>query len=286
MFGYVTPDKPNLFMKDYVLFRANYCGVCHAMKKESGQTARLTVNYDIAFISAFFHDYREEKREVVMKRCILNPKKRPVIAETPLMREIARLNLILAGVKIADDRADGEFTLFRRICFSRAVKRARKKSPELAAIADECVSRQFAEEKQGSMLDAAAEPFADMMRKVFSFLAGEKKSAAVEKLGYTLGKYVYFLDALDDYDEDVKKGRFNAFHRTFGAPTFAALKKERGEDLTFIMEDVVREAEDAYRGIKMGENEGVITNTLWYGLRSRISAIMNREDGKCTKIRL
>ena len=125
-----------------------------------------------------------------------------------------------------------------------------------------------------------------MMKKVFRHLAGDKSSPAVEKLGYTLGKYVYFLDALDDYDKDKKKGRFNAFRRTFGASSFRELKEQKGEDLAFILEDVVREAEDAYRGIKMRENEGVVTNTLWYGLRSRISMIMNREDGKCSKIRL
>ena len=147
MFGYVTPDKPNLFMKDFVLFRANYCGVCHAMKKESGQIARLTVNYDVAFISAFFHDLRGEKPTIVMKRCILNPRKRPVVDDSPLMREIARLNLILAGVKIADDKQDGEGGFFRRLLFSRAIKKARQKSPELAAIADECAARQLKEER-------------------------------------------------------------------------------------------------------------------------------------------
>lgn len=286
MFGYVTPDKPNLFMKDFVLFRANYCGVCHAMKKESGQFARLTVNYDIAFINAFFYDLTEQKPEIVMKGCILNPKKRPIVKESPLMREIARLNLILAGVKIADDKADGEGTFLKRLLFSSAIKRARKKSPELASFADECVKKQLSEEKSGAFLNAAAEPFADMMKKVFAYLAGEKNCPAVEKIGYLLGKYVYFADALDDYDEDVKKGRFNAFRRTFAAPSFAELKKAKEEDLKFIMEDIVRGVEDAYREVKMGENEGVVTNTLWYGLRSRISAILSREDGKCIRIRL
>ena len=286
MFGYVTPDKPNLYMKDFVLFRANYCGVCHAMKKESGQFARLTVNYDIAFISAFFHDLLEEEPKIVMKGCILNPKKRPIVDQTPLMREIARLNLILAGVKIADDKADGEGTFFKRLLFGHAIKRARKKSPELASLADECVKKQLAEEKNGAFLNAAAEPFSDMMRKVFRYLAGGKTSPSVEKLGYLLGKYVYFADALDDYDEDVKKGRFNAFKRTFGATSFAELKRMKGEDLEFIMEDIVRGVEEAYRDVKMKGNEGVVTNTLWYGLRSRISAILSREDGKCTKIRL
>jgi len=286
MFGYVTPDKPNLFMKDFVLFRANYCGVCHAMKKESGQFARLTVNHDVAFISAFFHDLLEQKPEIVMKGCVLNPKKRPIVAVSPLTRRIARLNLILAGIKIADDKADGEGTVLKRMIFSRAIKRARKQEPELAVLADECVKRQLAEEQNGAFLNAAAEPFSDMMKKVFALLAGDKNAPSVEKLGYLLGKYVYFMDALDDYDEDAKKGRFNAFRRTFGSASFAELKAAKGEDLEFIMEDIVRGVEEAYRDVKMKGNEGVVTNTLWYGLRSRISAILSREDGKCTKIRL
>ena len=286
MFGYVLPDKPNMYMKDYVLFRAYYCGMCHAMKKESGQIARLTVNYDAAFISLLFHDLLGEERRVIRKGCVLNPKKRPIIATTPLMRELARLNLILAGLSIADDRADGESRLFRRIAFSRRIKRARGKSPALAALADECLKRQVAEEKSGAFLNAAAEPFADMMKKVFAYLAGEKNTPAIEQIGYLLGKYVYFMDALDDYDEDRKKGRFNAFYRTFGAQSFAALKQEKGEDLAFIMEDLVKGVEDAYREMEMGENEGVVTNVLWYGLRSRIDTVLNREDGKCTRIRL
>ena len=286
MFGYVTPDKPNMFMRDYVLFRAYYCGLCHTMKRESGQLARLTVNYDAAFIAAFFHDLTGEKREITEKGCVLNPRKRPVIAETPLMREIARLNLILAGMKLADDKADGDSNLLKRMALSYRVKRARKRAPDLAAMADECLKRQIAEEKSGAFLNAAAEPFADLMKKVFRRLAGDKTSEAVERIGYLLGKYVYFIDALDDYDEDVKKGRFNAFNRTFGAPTFAALKEEKGEELAFIMEDLVKGVEDAYREVDMGENEGVITNTLWYGLRSRIASVLEREDGKCTRIRL
>ena len=286
MFGYVTPDKPNMYMRDYVLFRAYYCGLCHTMKKESGQLARLTVNYDAAFIAAFFHDLTGEKREIVEKGCILNPRKRPVVAETPLMREIARLNLILAGMKLADDRADGDSNFFRRLALSCRIKRARKRAPDLAAMADECLARQIAEERSGAFLNAAAEPFADLMRRVFRRFAAEKTSEAVEQIGYLLGKYVYFIDALDDYDEDVRKGRFNPFRRTFGAASFAALKEEKGEDLAFIMEDLVKGVENAYKEVDMGENEGVITNTLWYGLRARIATVLNREDGKCTRIRL
>jgi len=286
MFGYILPDKPNMYMKDYVLFRAYYCGLCHATKGECGQVARFSVNYDMTFISLFFHGLHKVNTQVVQKRCILNPKKRPVIAATPLMTELVRLNLVLLGMKLEDDKADGEPRLLHRMAFSRRVKKARKKSPAFAALADECHARQLEEERSGVSLDGAAEPFADMMRKVFALLAGEKNSPEVEKIGYLLGKYVYFTDALDDYDEDVKKGRFNAFRRTFGAESYAALKEAHEEDIRFIAEEIVRGVEEAYRNVELGDTEGVVTNTLWYGLRWRLDTVLKKEKGKCIKIRL
>ena len=286
MFGYVTPDKPNMFIKDFTLFRAYYCGLCICMGKEAGQFARLTVNYDMTVVSAFFHDLLEEERTVELTRCIGNPRKRPIVQPTPLMHELCRFNLILAGLKIADDMADGDSCFFKRLAFSSSVKKAREKSPELASLADRCLERQLEEEKKEGGLDAAAEPFADMMRGVFRTLAKDKNTPAVEQLGYLLGKYVYFIDALDDYDEDVKKGRFNPFKRAFGAASFKELRDQKREDLEFIMEDIVKGVEEAYRDIKMGANEGIITNVFWYGLRRRIAMVLNKEDSKCTKIRL
>jgi len=286
MFGYVLPDKPNLYMKDYALFRAYYCGLCHATKGESGQLTRFGVNYDATFISLFFHGLFGVKTEVTEKRCILNPKKRPVIAATPLMQEICRLNLILIGMKLEDDREDGETHCFRRMAFGRQVKKARKKAPVFAAFADECREKQVAEERDGVSLDAAAEPFADMMRKVFAHLAGEKCSPEVERIGYLLGKYVYFMDALDDYDDDAREGKFNAFRRTFGSENYDALREAHVEDIRFIAEEIVRGIEEAYRSVELANNEGIVTNTLWYGLRWRLSTVLEKEKGKCSRIRL
>ena len=286
MFGYVLPDKPNMYMRDYALFRAYYCGLCHAMKKGGGQIARISVNYDAAFISLFFHDIRGEKPKIVQKRCILNPKKRAVVDLSETSLEVARLNLVLLGLKLADDKADGERGFFRRLAFSGKVKKARKLSPGFASLADECFLRQREEEKSGVSLDGAAEPFADMMKKIFRSLAGERTSEAVENLGYLLGKYVYFMDALDDYDADVKNGKFNAFYRTFREKSYAELLENKGEDVRFLMEEIIRAIGKEFEKIRLGESEGIVTNVLWYGLRSRFDAISKKEKGKCSKIRL
>lgn len=287
MFGYVVPDKPNMYIKDFTLFRAYYCGLCHATKKECGQVARFAVNYDVAFISALFHDWLSVPVNVVRKSCVLNARKKAVIDDTPLMRRMVRFNNILVGMKLVDDATDkGGKHIFRKLAFKRKVKKARKAEPILASIADKCVAETLAVEKTNAGVDAAAEPFANMMKEVFKHFSGEKQSEQLNKIGYFLGKYVYIMDALDDYDEDIKKGDFNPFVQVFKNKDYKSFISEHEQDVRFIIESIVRSIEEEYKAIDMSGSEGVVTNVLWYGLRARANAVINKKGKKCVNIRL
>ena len=50
MFGYVTTDNPNLYIKDLGLYKALYCGLCKSIGATCGQMARLTLTYDLTFL--------------------------------------------------------------------------------------------------------------------------------------------------------------------------------------------------------------------------------------------
>ena len=60
MFGYIQYDKPNLYIKDFELYRAMYCGVCKGLGAACGQIARLGHSYDAAFFSAILHNSKNE----------------------------------------------------------------------------------------------------------------------------------------------------------------------------------------------------------------------------------
>ena len=51
MFGYVKTDMPNMFVKDTVLYKAMYCGLCKGIGNVCGTKGRLLLNYDLAFLS-------------------------------------------------------------------------------------------------------------------------------------------------------------------------------------------------------------------------------------------
>ena len=81
MFGYLKPDNPYLYMKDDVLYRALYCGVCKSIGKNSGQLGRFTLTYDIAFMSAICHNILGKDITINKEHCVTH-----IIRKTPVAK--------------------------------------------------------------------------------------------------------------------------------------------------------------------------------------------------------
>ena len=70
MFGYIRPDDPFLYKKDDVLYNAMYCGLCKAIGKLCGQTARFGLTFDITFLSVLLHNLCDKDVKIEKKHCI------------------------------------------------------------------------------------------------------------------------------------------------------------------------------------------------------------------------
>ena len=85
MFGYIVPEKPEMKIKEYELFRAYYCGVCRSIGKHHGQLRRLTLSYDTAFLAVLLSAAAGERLSVRKSgvSCILL--KRGMLSSTVLL---------------------------------------------------------------------------------------------------------------------------------------------------------------------------------------------------------
>ena len=102
MFGYVTPDKPYLTLRDFALYRSVYCGICCSLKKNYGQISRLATTYDAVFLSLLLHNYLDSDYAIEKKRCILHPiKKRTIAQPNEIDDVVCAFNLLLMYHKIA-----------------------------------------------------------------------------------------------------------------------------------------------------------------------------------------
>ena len=132
MFGYVKTDMPNMYVKDTVLYKAMYCGLCKGIGCSCGTKGRLLLNYDLTFLSLFVHNVLNIDVEVEKQRCIIHHiKKRPVAVPDDVTKRIAALNVILAHHKFNDDVIDSGKGRFGRAFFRSSYKKAKKRIEQI-----------------------------------------------------------------------------------------------------------------------------------------------------------
>jgi len=213
LFGYVRICKPRLTCGDYELYRGAYCSLCKALGRRYGPFARLTLNYDMAFYALLALAAQEEGPAFSPGRCSFNPAKRCLRCRGPSLDFAADVSMLLAYYQWRDKLEDGSF--WERLLwalpgpfFLRAGRRAGRRAPQADRIVRTAVAAQrLVEQGHGAIsIDGCAHPSAHALGGLCALLDGR-----LYRLGYLLGRWVYLIDAADDYDGDVKHGRFNPF---------------------------------------------------------------------------
>ncbi len=268
MFGYINPDAPYLFKKDEVLYRALYCGACKGIGKSCGQRARTALTYDVAFLSALVHNIRGEDVKIEKRRCAVHwIRRRPVALPDETTLALGCVNTILAYFKLCDDKRDGEKRAILRHLYKKGYKRALKRRPAVAEIIKRRTEELATLEEEGcASLDMAAEPTAMMMAEIAADLLGGFSNDGTQKLFYSIGKWIYLIDALDDYDKDVKKGRYNVIYNIYRKSTLKEAVEVGGEDLKFAFDALFCDMREGLSGIKFAFNHDLTDNIILRGI--------------------
>ena len=285
MFGYIQPDAPYLFKKDETLYKALYCGLCKSIGKGCGQRARSALTYDMAFMSALVHNIRHEDVNIRRAHCVLHCiKKRPVAAVDDITVMLGCINTALAYYKLLDDKADGDRKGMLRHLYKRGLKRAAKRHKKAVEIIQKGMREQSEVEKAGcKIIEMAAEPSANMMKELSVYALGEYSTPATEALFYGIGKWVYLIDALDDYDKDVKKRRYNVLYNAFGAESKERAVEANREELTFLFDSLFADMRTSISKIDFGFNRDLTDNIILRGIPLKTRAILNVKPKNCEK---
>lgn len=281
MFGYVKPYNPELRVRELEEYKAVYCGLCKQLGRSFGVFARFTLSYDFAFLAMLKTALDSEIcPETERCACIAHPFcKRIRVRENAAMQMAARAAMISVYYKLLDDRADEGF--FRRIGAALLLpfaKRARRRALAFAdgAAADEAAAKMSAaqaqlETEKCPIPDAAAEPTANFLAAVLKNCAATAEQAAVlERFGYLLGRYVYLCDALDDLEDDRRRGRYNPFLYAGGEAAIAA------KNALFL---TTAELSDDFDLLELHRYEGILENIIRIGLRAEVIRIEKKLKG-------
>lgn len=209
MYGYIRPDKRELRVREYELFRATYCGLCETLRSRYGLCARFAVNYDLTFLAMALSDLPGAE----IRRCPIHPlRRRPCVCGGPALNAAADYSVILARWKLADavdDEKGGRALLAStgQAIWKSVYEKAAARRPDFDGNTRKCLEDMVALEKDGCQsLDRMADCFA----RIIAFAAGgTARERILRELFYHVGRYVYILDAVDDLEEDIRLNRYN-----------------------------------------------------------------------------
>ena len=277
MFGYIRTDTPYLYIKDDNLYRAMYCGVCKGIGEVCGQTARMGLSYDVTFLSVILHNIAGIDVQIEKSHCLTHCiRTRQMANVDELTRQLGAFNTALVYYKYTDDIEDGDKGYGKRLWFTRGFRRMKKTYPEIERIVRENLAKQAKTEKEkvGS-LDRASDATAQMLAEFSDYALGEKKTPFTRNLFYAVGKWIYLIDALDDYDKDKKKGAYNPFVINYGAPSKAVLMaSEEGKEIEFAFHAIFYDIRENLAKIPFHFNRDLSDNILLRGLPKTTEQIM------------
>ena len=249
MFGYVRPLKSELKIKTFGLYRTAYCGLCHTVKVHYGQWPRLLVSYDLTFLVLLIQSLVETEPTFVDKRCVLHPKKpRPVMIDDQIFIYGADILMLLTYLKRLDDRQDEGHRLIKGFLLRRYHKpylSAKQKHHALACRLEQIYQNLVQAEAANESI-RSARLFGDCIGLIFDNLAvtfslDPLLQRALEQAGKWLGEWIYWIDAVDDWQEDLKRQRPNAL-KQICASDFAAAGGER--DVDVVLSETYQEIAD------------------------------------------
>lgn len=283
MFGYVVVNKPSLRIREYDYYRATYCGLCHAMGKCTGCLSRMTLSYDMTFFALVRGMLEGESFSFEKKRCIRHPfRKIEVVSNTPQLEFSAYCGGILTSQKIVDNISDERgakraLARFMRFFFSKMERESSKNLPELYRLVSEKLSELDKIEKEKTeSIDVPANAFADIMSALLSYGFEGEKLLIAKNVGKRIGRWIYIVDAFDDYGSDVKSGSYNPFVLLYGNGGFSE------ENLISISKMLEAELSLAFSAIELIDDEDrnrseIIKNILCLGMPDSVRRVCDKK---------
>ena len=268
MFGYIVPQVSELKVREYELYRAYYCGLCKMLKQEYKKNAVL--NYDSVFLYLLADGLREDQGTVEPCKCAFHPVKKRSAVITPAASYAADVNILMAYFQIEDNLRDGKKGMrLTKALFKKAFDKAACRRRGMVDVARKTIDELCVLEKERSAnTDAVADSYARLLGTVFQD-ADVLQSHILYDLGYSIGRWVYLIDAVEDCQKDEKSGNYNVYLNKYGKLDRAAKEQIR----TSLFYTLAQAAQELGR-LELKRNREILQNIIYLGLRTQTEAVL------------
>lgn len=258
MFGYIRPSMDALTEEEQRRYRGWYCGLCKALKEGYGLPGQMALTYDLTFLTMLLSSLYEFDTLEDNIRCPMHPAKRRDRLCNEASAYGADMTILLTYYKCEDDWQDDHkrgAKLYGKLLEKRMQEAARRHPVQAERIQTELKRLAAIEQAKDDHPDAAANCFGQLMAAIFAW-KDDFWQESLAAFGFSLGKYIYLLDAVCDYDEDIKKGSFNLIVTMGIAP----------EDCGGMLRQTLGLASVAFERLPLVQDANILRNILYSGL--------------------
>ena len=263
MFGYIIPDQQAMTPEARDRYRTAYCGLCRRAAALHGMAGRMTLSYDLTFLNLLLSSLYEGETPTVAEtgRCPVHPI-RPIhwrySGPTDYCADIGlALHYYSAQDKWEDDRS------LLGLGYMKLLDQRRRDAEARWPWACQAITQgldQLAQYEAAGCedLDLVSGSFGGLMAELFDYKQ-DRWSGELRTIGYSIGKYIYLLDAWDDLERDKRKGSYNPLRRISAEPDYEDQMRE-------IFELLLAQAAAAFRRLPCVEDADLLENILYSGI--------------------
>ena len=273
MFGNLVAAAEALSEAELSRYKACYCGLCRSLERCFGQTARLTLNYDMTFLVLLLSSLYEPEEQPGARRCPRHPLRPQPFVTSEVSDYAAHMNIALAYLKCLDDWRDERSLAARAEARVLAPGYAEVKRlwPRQCCAIEAGLRRLSALEEQGlEDPDAAADCFGAMLEELFVWRE-DRWSPLLRRMAHALGCFLYLLDAALDLEEDRKRGSYNPFKSLPAAG-------DPGQRFRELLKLPLGECVYCFDKLPLVRDAGLMQNILCVGLWLRFNRKYSRKD--------
>ncbi len=261
MFGTMTASTVALDDEEKARYQEIYCGLCHALKNRGGERCRACLTYDLTFLVMLYQSLYEPIEDHDRERCLQRPQERHPYAVSSYTDYAADLSIALAYHKLNDDWNDKHSIPARtaKVLFSKPYRETRKRIPEqCATIEQACAEMCALEQSPATPPDAVANRFGRLLADIL-VIKHDIWEDTLRKFADALGRFIYFMDATLDYDDDKHSGSYNPFIANDISLDYARQ----------VLLDLIGEATQAFERLPLEQDVHMLRSVLYGGAWSQ-----------------
>lgn len=287
MFGYIRPYKGELKVSEADFYQSVYCGLCKRLKENYGLVSTFTLNYDFTFLALLKMSLSDKQQQVIKKRCVVyHTTKRLFCVDDEAIDFAAGCATIILHYKAKDNFVDNGFwdkvKAGLYLPFSNShMKKVDTALRDLNTEIGQFMANQAEVEKQNTAsVDLASDNSAKALSAVFSYLSEDAlQKQALERFGYLLGRWVYFMDALDDLEDDLKKNNFNPFLNQYNLHPGEKIDFENiFSEIEPTLNLTIGEIANTFHLLDIKQYKPMLENIIFLGLNSTQQMIKNKRS--------